>query len=131
MKEIYRKLTKPEIEKLFGPIKSLNVDKYYKVVNAVKEYYGSAFISKIILNMNSEYHDDNYENRVVYVGVYDEGGNELLPDKSKASEWRKSWYDLEVYREERGCGYHNESGEPLDDIVINLSDELPELYIKE
>jgi len=60
-------------------------------------------------------------------------GNELPPLKKTAKECRANWTTEYLPIPDTSIGHYGsaESDEPLDDVVIPLTTEVPELYIKE
>lgn len=122
-KENYRKVTKQELEAL-GFVFPTN--KYKDHIEFARKYYPKEATS-LVIGVSSEYNDNTYDNRLSYIVVYNKDGNELPPLKETAKECRQSWFDLSI----PGMGsYGYESPEPVDDIVIPLTDSIPELYIK-
>jgi hypothetical protein len=83
--------------------------------------------------VNSEYNDSTYDNDFQYIIVYDMDGEELPPLKETAKECREHWTVeyLPIPNTYHGHYGSSESDEPLDDVVIPLTTEVPELYIKE
>lgn len=116
----YRKLTPQEL-KLLGFV--FSTDKYKEHIDFARQYYPKEATS-LVLVINSEYNDSAYNNTIAYVIVYNKQGDELPPLKETAKECRKKWFELSI----PGT---RESNEHIDDIVISLSNIVPELYIKE
>ncbi len=77
--------------------------------------------------------DNTYDNSFQYIIVYDKDGNELPPLKKTAKECREHWTTeyLPIPNTHHGHYGASESEEPLEDVVIPLISEVPELYIKE
>jgi hypothetical protein len=128
MNEKYRRLTTEELKKL-GITSNFEKTEVYR--RFAKSYYPNT-AHTMLLAINSEYNDNTYDNSVKYVVVYDKEGNEIPPNKKTATNCRDDWYNLPIPH----CSnydYQNggESNEPIDDLVIQLTDELPELYVKE
>jgi len=122
-KEIYRKVTRQELEAL-GFV--FPTDKYKEHIAFARKYYPKEATS-LVLAINSEYNDNTYDNRLSYVIAYNKDGNELPPLKETAKECRQKWFELSI----PGMGrYGYESMEQLEDVVIPLADSIPELYIK-
>lgn len=120
----YRKVTRQELEAL-GFL--FPTDKYKEHIAFARKYYPKEATS-LVLVINSEYNDNTYDNRLSYVIAYNKDGNELPPLKETAKECRQKWFELAI----PGMGkYGYESQEQIDDIVIPLLDNVPELYIKE
>lgn len=125
-KENYRKVTKRELEALGF---AFPTDRYKEHVAFARKYYPKEATS-LLLVINSEYNDNTYDNRLTCVIVYNKDGNELLPLRETAMECRRNWFNLSIPgMQNHGYGY--ESQEQIEDIVIPLSDSIPELYIKE
>lgn len=123
-KEKYRKVTRKELESL-GFV--FFTDKYKEHIAFARKYYPKEATS-LVLCINSEYNDETYDNRLQYVIAYNKDGNELPPLKETAKECRQKWFELSI----PGMGkYGYESQEQIDDIVIPLSDTIPDLYVKE
>ena len=122
-KEIYRKVTRQELEAL-GFV--FPTEKYKEHIAFARKYYPKEATS-LVLAINSEYNDNTYDNRLSYVIAYNKDGNELPPLKETAKECRQKWFELSI----PGMGrYGYESMEQLEDVVIPLADSIPELYIK-
>lgn len=120
----FRKVTRAELEAL-GFV--FNTDKYKEHIAFARKYYPKEATS-LVLAINSEYNDNTYYNRLQYVIAYNKDGNELPPLKETAKECRDKWFDLSI----PGLGkYESESQEQMEDIVIPLSDSIPDLYVKE
>ena len=83
-----------------------------------------------IFEQYSEYNDSTYDNELQYVIVHDKDGNELPPIKKTAKECREGWADLRIPNTSIGHYGDNESEDPMEDVVIQLTDELPEFYVK-
>jgi hypothetical protein len=120
----YRKATREEL-KAFGFV--FSTDKYKEHIAFARKYYPKEAIS-IVLAINSEYNDNTYNNRLSYVIAYNKDGNELPPLKETAKECRQKWFELSIPGVENNI---NESQEHIEDIVIPLTDSIPDLYIKE
>lgn len=122
-KEIYRKVTRQELEAL-GFV--FPTEKYKEHIAFARKYYPKEATS-LVLAINSEYNDNTYDNRLSYVIAYNKDGNELPPLKETAKECRQKWFELSI----PGMGkYGYESMEQIEDVVIPLADSIPELYIK-
>ena len=122
----YRRATAEELAKIgYVP----NKDKYDNHIAFAKKYYPSE-AHTMTLVVHSEYNDSTYDNELQYVLVHDKDGNELPPIKKTAKECRDSWSDLKIPGCSSGNYGYNESEEPMEDIVIQLVDELPEFYVK-
>ena len=122
----YRRATAEELTKA-GVV--LNKDKHTKHIDFAKKYY-PAEAHTMTLVIHSEYNDSTYDNELQYVLVHDKDGNELPPIKKTAKECRDSWSDLRIPNTSIGHYGDNESAEPIEDVVIQLTDELPEFYVK-
>jgi hypothetical protein len=122
----YRRATAEELAKA-GVV--LNKDKHMKHINFAKKYY-PAEAHTMTLVVHSEYNDSTYDNQLQYVLVHDEDGNELPPIRKTAKECRDGWSDLKIPNTSMGHYGDNESEEPIEDVVIQLVDELPEFYVK-
>ena len=122
----YRKATAEELARFFN-IKDMS--KYKRHIDFVKKYYPpEAYTMTLVIH--SEYNDSSYDNQLQYVIVHDKDGNELPPLKKTAKECRGSWSDLKIPNTSIGHYGDNESEEPMEDVVIQLTDELPEFYVK-
>lgn len=81
----------------------------------VKKYYPeSAYL--VTMQFDSQYNDEGYDNRVNYLLVEDNEGNELLPNKATARECRDNWDNL---------AHKSTSEEPLEDIVFKMNGRNP------
>ena len=122
----YRKLTTDEMKELY---KNLNgyfgvPEKYSKLVSIVNKYFPKA--QSILLEVDSEYNDETYDNGLGSVYVYGE----------KDIEIPLSRIDREKFNEELDRLPYNivptETNDPIDHpIVIYVNKQLPEIYIKE
>jgi len=123
----YRQLTKEELKSVFAILQASFSKSDGEHQNAyrdfVKKYY-PASASYALVNIDSEYNDNTYDNSISYVAVFDENGDEILPLKATADEARRQWRSLPC---------PTESLEPVEDkIVVPVKNtELPKLYIKE
>lgn len=124
----YRRATAEELSVL-GYVH--NKDKYRQHIDFVSRYYPSN-ATTLVLVINSEYNDHTYDNDLKYVLVYDKDGNELPPLKDKAKECRMYWTTeyLPIPGTRDGGYSSSESQDCLEDVVIPLGNELPELYVK-
>ena len=125
----YRRATLQDLAKLgYVP----NTQKYSEHIAFAKKYYPPEATTMVMV-VHSEYNDCTYDNSFQYVIVYDKDGNELPPLKKTAKECRANWnIDNLPIPNTRDDDYDSaESDEPLDDVVIPLTTEVPELYIKE
>ena len=122
----YRRATAEELAKA-GVV--FNKDKHMKQINFAKKYY-PAEAHTMTLVIHSEYNDSTYDNQLQYVVVHDKDGNELPPLKKTAKECRAGWTNLKIPNTCIGHYGDNESGEPMEDVVIKPVDELPEFYVK-
>jgi hypothetical protein len=125
----YRRATLQDLAKLgYVP----NTQKYSEHIAFAKNYYPPEATTMVMV-VHSEYNDCTYDNSFQYVIVYDKDGNELPPLKKTAKECRANWNidNLPIPNTRDGDYDSAESDEPLDDVVIPLTTEVPELYIKE
>lgn len=124
--DTYRKLTEHELElfgisRTFAEQKSSAHDEYREFV---KKYYNdTATLAEVV--MNSEYNDEDYENSVQMVIVYDGDGDEIVPNKSTARECRNDMSSLGLPSGEY------ESREAKESFFVQLSPKFPDLYVKE
>jgi hypothetical protein len=127
MSEKYRKLTESEL-KLLGITTPSDTYKLHR--DFAKKYYPSN-ATTMVLALDSEYNDNTYENTIKYVVVYDVDGNELPPLKATAKQCRDGWSELYIPGTSNitGWGPH-ESREEMSDLIIQLTNVLPELYVK-
>jgi hypothetical protein len=125
----YRRATLQDLAKI-GYIP--NTQKYSKHITFAKKYYPPEATTMVMV-VHSEYNDSTYDNSFQYVIVYDMEGNELPPLKKTAKECRANWNidNLPIPNTSSGHYGASESDEPLDDVVIPLTIDIPELYIKE
>jgi hypothetical protein len=109
-----------------------NTQKYSTHIAFAKKYYPPE-ATTMVMTVHSEYNDCTYDNSFQYVIVYDKDGNELPPLKKTAKECRANWNidNLPIPNTSSGHYGASESDEPLDDVVIPLTIDIPELYIKE
>ena len=122
----YRKATAEELAKLIN-IKDRS--KYKRHIDFAKKYYPSEAYTMTLV-VHSEYNDSSYDNQLQYVIVHDKDGNELPPIKKTAKECRSGWESLTIPGSFSGNYGNNESEEPMEDVVILLSEEFPEFYVK-
>ena len=125
----YRRATLQDLAKLgYVP----NTQKYKEHIEFARKYYPPE-ATTMVMSIHSEYNDCTYDNSFQYVIVYDKDGNELPPLKKTAKECRANWNidNLPIPNTRDGDYGSAESDEPLDDVVIPLTTEVPELYIKE
>jgi hypothetical protein len=122
----YRRATAEELAEV-GFVS--NKDKHMKHINFAKAYYPPE-AHTMTLVVHSEYNDSTYDNQLQYVLVHDKDGNELPPLKKTARECREGWTNLIIPNTCVGHYGDNESKEPMEDVVIQLADELPEFYVK-
>ena len=125
----YRRATLLDLAKLgYVP----NTQKYKEHIEFARKYYPPEATTMVIV-VHSEYNDCTYDNSFQYIIVYDMDGNELPPLKKTAKECRANWNidNLPIPNTSSGHYGASESDEPLDDVVIPLTTEVPELYIKE
>ena len=125
----YRRATLQDLAKIgYVP----NTQKYSTHIAFAKKYYPPE-ATTMVMTVHSEYNDCTYDNSFQYVIVYDKDGNELPPLKKTAKECRANWNIeyLPIPNTRDGNYGSAESDEPLDDVVIPLTSEVPELYIKE
>ena len=125
----YRRATLQDLAKIgYVP----NTEKYYKHMAFAKKYYPPEATTMVIV-VHSEYNDNTYDNSFQYIIVYDKDGNELPPLKKTAKECREQWniHNLPIPNTRDGHYGASESDEPLDDVVIPLTIDVPEFYIKE
>ena len=125
----YRRATLQDLAKLgYVP----NTQKYSEHIAFAKKYYPTEATTMVMV-VHSEYNDCTYDNSFQYVIVYDKDGNELPPLKKTAKECRANWNidNLPIPNTRDGDYGSAESDEPLNDVVIPLTTEVPELYIKE
>jgi hypothetical protein len=125
----YRRATLQDLAKLgYVP----NAQKYSEHIEFAKKYYPPE-ATTMVMSIHSEYNDSTYDNSFQYIIVYDTEGNELPPLKNTAKECREHWTTeyLPIPNTIHGHYGASESDEPLEDVVIPLTSEVPELYIKE
>jgi hypothetical protein len=125
----YRRATLQDLAKLgYVP----NTQKYSEHIAFAKKYYPPEATTMVMV-VHREYNDCTYDNSFQYVIVYDKDGNELPPLKKTAKECRANWNidNLPIPNTRDGDYDSAESDEPLNDVVIPLTTEVPELYIKE
>jgi hypothetical protein len=127
MSEKYKKLTESEL-KLLGITAPSAAYKLH--IDFAKKYYPSN-ATTMVLALHSEYNDNTYENTIKYAVVYDVDGNELPPLKATAKQCRDEWIQLNIPGTSNICGYSpNESHDEMSDLIIQLTNVLPELYMK-
>ena len=122
----YRKATAEELAKFIN-IKDMS--KYKRHIDFARKYYPSEAYTMTLV-VHSEYNDSSYDNQLQYVIVHDKDGNELPPVKKTAKECRAGWANLTIPGSFNGNYGSNESEEPIEDVVIPLSVEMPEFYVK-
>ena len=125
----YRRATLQDLAKIgYVP----NTQKYSTHIAFAKKYYPPE-ATTMVITVHSEYNDCTYDNSFQYILVYDMDGNELPPLKKTAKECREHWTTeyLPIPNTHHGHYGASESEEPMDDVVIPLTVDIPELYIKE
>jgi hypothetical protein len=125
----YRRATLEDLAKLgYVP----NTEKYKTHIEFAKKYYPSE-ATTMAMHVHSEYNDSTYDNTFQYIIVYDMDGNELPPLKKTAKECRERWTTEYLPIPDTSSGHYgtSESDDPMDDVVIQLTIDIPELYIKE
>jgi hypothetical protein len=125
----YRRATLQDLAKIgYVP----NTQKYSTHIAFAKKYYPPE-ATTMVITVHSEYNDCTYDNSFQYIIVYDVDGNELPPLKKTAKECREHWTTeyLPIPNTHHGHYGASESEEPLEDVVIPLTVDIPELYIKE
>jgi hypothetical protein len=125
----YRRATLQDLAKIgYVP----NTQKYSTHIAFAKKYYPPE-ATTMVMTVHSEYNDCTYDNSFQYIIVYDKDGNELPPLKKTAKECREHWTTeyLPIPNTHHGHYGASESEEPLEDVVIPLTVDIPELYIKE
>jgi hypothetical protein len=125
----YRRATLQDLAKIgYVP----NTQKYSTHIAFAKKYYPPE-ATTMVITVHSEYNDCTYDNSFQYIIVYDMDGNELPPLKKTAKECREHWTTeyLPIPNTHHGHYGASESEEPMDDVVIPLTVDIPELYIKE
>ena len=125
----YRRATLQDLTKIgYVP----NTQKYSTHIAFAKKYYPPE-ATTMVITVHSEYNDCTYDNSFQYIIVYDKDGNELPPLKKTAKECREHWTTeyLPIPNTHHGHYGASESEEPIDDVVIPLTVDIPELYIKE
>lgn len=126
----YRRATLEDLAKIgYVP----NIEKYNKHITFANKYYPTE-ATTMVIHSHSEYNDNTYDNTFNYIIVYDKDCNELPPLKKTAKECRDRWNTdyLPIPNTKKIDFLHpNESDEPMGDVVIPLTSEVPELYIKE
>jgi len=124
--ETYRKLTERDLE-ILGIKETASKqtsDSYDHYREFVKKFYPKeAALAEVIVS--SEYNDSTYDNSIQMVVVYNEHGDELVPNKSTARECRSEMTDLCLPRGEY------DSSEPKESFFVQLSPKFPDLYVKE
>lgn len=119
----YKKLSRVELEELYRNLRGYfdGHDKYADVIAVVRKHFKEP--CSVLLSIASEYNDNTYDNELAGVYVYDSKNNEMglsMDDRSRF-----------IIEAKKSVGYIEESQEELEDIVIYISKELPEVYIKE
>jgi len=124
----YRRATAEELASI-GYIP--NDEKYSAHIGFARKYYPSN-ATTMVLVVHSEYNDNTYDNSIKYVVVYDKDCNELPPLKDTAKECRSRWdrQYLPIPGTNDGSYSSCESQDFLEDVIIPLGTELPELYVK-
>lgn len=120
----YRKLSKTELKVLYGNLRAVfdsEKEEYVQIKNLVIRYFKNAH--SIIVNINSEYNDNDYDNRIAGVFVYDENDVECGLTREQRESFNDEFSQIDTYI--------NTSEEELDDVVLYVSDKMPDIYIKE
>lgn len=120
----YRRLTDDELFELYKNLSGVysNKEKYSDVVMIVNKYFKDP--QSILINVDSEYNDNTYDNRVAGVFVYGAKDIEIPLSRSDRDKFNLEIQNLDLYLEE--------TPEQMEDnIVIYVSKRLPEIYIKD
>lgn len=120
----YRKLNKNELEILYKNLRGYFVEEDYKGVASIVSKYFLNPVS-ILVTVDSEYNDNTYDNKAGSVYVYDKDDVEIGLSRSGREEFNK---EIEAHLDQL-VPYDSE--EPLENIVIYVNKQLPEIYIKE
>lgn len=120
----YRKLNEKELFTLYRNLSGIyvNKEKYADVISIVRQYFKNP--QSILINVDSEYNDNTYDNRVAGVFVYGEEDLEIPLTRADRDKFNLAIQQLDLYLEET-------DGEMDDNIVIYVSNRLPDVYVKE
>lgn len=121
----YKKLSDVELKELYANLQGYFgvPTKYGKLISLVNEYFVNP--TSILLDVDSEYNDSTYDNKVISVYVYGEHDIEI-----PLTQIDRQKFSVDV----RGVLYNlvpDETNDPLESVVIYVKKELPEIYIKE
>lgn len=121
MADKFHKLDEDEVRKLYNQLKShFNPSiSPFKMSEVVRKYFPKA--SSILVTVNSEYNDNGYDNVVGSVFVYDSKDVELGLDMEARRKFLNEFPSVNIPGSE----------EPMEDIVMLVTQKIPEIYIKE
>lgn len=129
--EKYRKLTEDELIELLADnginVKTKDKNQWY-YERYVRAFYPSE-VASLVIQYRSDYGDNGYNHEVVYVGAYDLAGNEILPLKGQERKARSKWKDN--FPTPTSSDEYNSSKSEWPDLVIRLTNKLPELFVRE
>lgn len=119
----FKKLNNLELKELYRNLQGyFGVDeKYQPLVNLINKYFKNP--ASLLISVDSEYNDNTYDNKFVGVYVYDSKDVEIPLSRESRERFSIEVQDVHV-------SIPHETNEPLEDFVIYINKELPDLYIK-
>jgi hypothetical protein len=98
-------------------------DSYNRYRDFVRTYYPhNAALAEVMVD--SEYNDNTYDNQIQMLVVYDENGDELVPNKDTARKCREEMRMLGM------PGGRYDSSEPEESFFVQMDPKFPDLYVK-
>lgn len=122
----YKKLSETELKELYVNLQGYFgvIQKHSKLVSIVNKYFPDA--QSILIEVDSEYNDETYDNSVRSVWVY--GAKDIEIPLSRSN---RELFNEEIQRLPYNLVPEN-TNDPIDvSIVIYVNKTLPEIYIKE
>lgn len=127
----YKKLDEDELKTLYNNLRGyFDSDHHSDIVRMVNKYYPKDLISVILVSVSSEYNDNGYDNSVTGITCYDENDIEVPLSRDQRSKFNNAIEGISLPEFENN-NYGNGTNEPVEDIVIYINKDLPEIYIKE
>jgi hypothetical protein len=117
----YKKLNEDELRVLHRNLKGyFEKEQHADIVKLVSKYYAEPF--SVLVTVSSEYNDEDYDNCVESITVYDAQDIEIPLSKKNKTEFLEEARDIQVVEN---------TPEQLEDFVVYISSKLPEVYVKE
>lgn len=121
----FKLLTQKDLETLGikAQLDKQTSDSYSRYRDFVRTYYPhNAALAEVMVD--SEYNDNTYDNQIQMLVVYDETGDELVPNKDTARKCREEMRMLGM------PGGKYDSSEPEESFFVQMDPKFPDLYVK-